>query len=57
MRIDQGPERRALLAGPAGDLFREIVKDIKHRLLHSFEVQLLGAGIFEDIENGLLRQL
>jgi sugar-specific transcriptional regulator TrmB len=26
MSIDQGPERRALLAGPAGDLFREIVK-------------------------------
>jgi len=26
MSIDQGPERRALLGGPAGDLFREIVK-------------------------------
>lgn len=26
MSIDQGPERRALLAGPAGDLFREIIE-------------------------------
>ena len=26
MNIDQGPERRALLAGPAGDIFREIIK-------------------------------
>ncbi|MCW2761453.1 MAG: hypothetical protein JWR85_1654 [Marmoricola sp.] len=26
MSIDQGPERRALLAGPAGDLFRDIIR-------------------------------
>jgi len=26
MEIDEGPERRALLAGPAGDLFRDIIR-------------------------------
>ncbi|MDT7786541.1 MAG: hypothetical protein QOF58_4960 [Pseudonocardiales bacterium] len=58
MDIDQGPERRALLAGPAGDIFREIIKAgvLPHddpRLSHEHPDSLAMALL---LDLGLLRE-